>query len=203
MSFSIPARLEHRLYIEIQRKRLQNKNPTIISNNCVGGIICHDLKLNYNSPTVNIGIMVPEYIKFLQNMDHYLNEPFIYGNRTAYGWPVADWGDIWILFAHTPSYEYSVNKFTERISRMDKNNMFITMTDSLNCTYDDLVAFDQLPYEHKVVFTHKPYPEIKSAYYIKGFEDKQEVGVLSDWKPGFWKRRYIDDFDYVSFLNGR
>ena len=37
---------------------------------------------------------------------------------------------------------------------------------------------------------------------MKGFENEKEVGVLSDPKPGFFKRRYLDDFDYVRFLNG-
>lgn len=76
------------------------------------------------------------------------------------------------------------------------------MTDKNGCTYEDMLAFDRLPYENKVIFTHIPYPEIKSSFYIKGFEDQNEVGILSDFKPGFWRRRWIDDFDYVSFLNG-
>ena len=79
--------------------------------------------------------------------------------------------------------------------------MFVFMADSLECTYEDIKAFDSLPYEHKVIITHKPYPEFKSAYYLKGFENETEVGVLSDFKPGFCRRRYIDDYDYVSFLN--
>lgn len=35
---------------------------------------------------------------------------------------------------------------------------------------EDLKEFDNLPYEHKIVFTHVPQPEIKSSFYIKGFE---------------------------------
>lgn len=53
----------------------------------------------------------------------------------------------------------------------------------------------------KVIFTNKEYPEFKSAYCIKGFEKQKEVGILVDYKRQILKRRYLDDFDYVSFLN--
>ena len=54
---------------------------------------------------------------------------------------------------------------------------------------------------NKVIFTHIPYPEFKSAFYIKGFEKEQGVKVLIYFKKQFFIRRYLDDFDYISFLN--
>ena len=52
-----------------------------------------------------------------------------------------------------------------------------------------------------MIFTHVEYPEFSSAYYIRGFEEKEELGVLISYKNQFRKRRYLDDFDYVDFLN--
>ena len=60
---------------------------------------------------------------------------------------------------------------------------------------------DELKFENKVIFTHKPYPEFKSAYYLKGFEDLKEVYRPTDFKNQFFIRRYMDQFDYISFLN--
>ena len=39
-------------------------------------------------------------------------------------------------------------------------------------------------------------------FYVKGYEDANEVGILTDWTPGFFRRRRLDDFDAVAFLNG-
>lgn len=76
--------------------------------------------------------------------------------------------------------------------------------DGDNCTYDSIKRFDNLPYKNKVIFTNKSYPEFKSSYYIKGFEDKKGVGVLLYFKEKQFRiRRYLDDFDYVKFLNGK
>lgn len=204
MGKSLLVRVEHKIYISWKRSKLKNSNPTIISNNCLGGIISHDLGIQFNSPCINQGMIARDYIKFLKNMDYYLSltpEPLNRLYRDT-NFMMTQLGDIVCLFAHEESVEVAIAKWEKRKSRINKDNMYVFMTDSLECTYDDIKAFDSLSFKHKVIITHKPYPEFKSSYYLKGFEYKEEVGVLSDWKPGFWKRRYIDDFDYVSFLNG-
>lgn len=75
------------------------------------------------------------------------------------------------------------------------------MTENDGCNYGDLLAFDKLPYKHKVVFTHKPYPEIKSSFYIKGFEKLGRVAYVMGWK-GLMGRRNCDTFNWIGFLNG-
>ncbi len=54
------------------RKRLKNKNFTVLSNNCVGGVILHELGERFNSPTVNLFFKAEDYLKFLENLDYYL-----------------------------------------------------------------------------------------------------------------------------------
>ena len=59
----------------------------------------------------------------------------------------------------------------------------------------------RIHYKNKVLFTHVEYPEFQSAYYIKGFEEQSELGTITNFKNHFWRRRYLDDFDYVKFFN--
>lgn len=79
------------------------------------------------------------------------------------------------------------------------------MTERDGCTEDDIKNFDALPHKNKVVFVHKPMPEYKSAVYLPGTEldgvDGQWVRPLTSYKGSLTGRRYIDDFDYVSFFN--
>ena len=81
--------------------------------------------------------------------------------------------------------------------------MFVLMTDRDGCTKDDLIEFDNLPYKNKIVFTHVPYDDIKSAVYIKGFEKDNEVGMCFKFKNRFTGKKYYDDFDYVSWFNNK
>ena len=160
----------------------------------------HDLGLKFNTPTVNLYFDAGDYMRFVSDLDRYLSEELI-EIPSDKPYPVGNIDDITIHFMHYKSFDEARSKWIERSGRVDMNNLFLMFTDRNDCTIDDLKAFDALPYEHKVVFTHIPHPEIKSAYYIKGFENETEVGILSDFKPGFFRRRYLDDFDYVSFLN--
>lgn len=193
-------RVERRLYLDIKRKRLKNKNPTVFSANCNGAMILHDMKCRYNSPFVNLFLLPDDFLKFLKSPEKYLNaEPIELKTNQIY--PVGLVGDIIVYFMHYKNFDEAKQKWVERSKRVDMNNLFIMMTDKNGCTEKHIAEFDSLPYKNKVILTHKPYPEYKSAYYIKGFENCEEVGILSDDKPGFLKRRWLDDFDYIKFFN--
>ena len=112
-------------------------------------------------------------------------------------------GDIEIRFNHYKTFDEAVAKWEERKQRINWDNLFVLGIDGDNCSYETMRRFDMLPYENKVIFTHIPYPEIKSSYYIPGFEREEGVGVLLYFKKQFLVRRYLDDFDYVAFLNGK
>lgn len=41
-----------------------------------------------------------------------------------------------------------------------------------------LMAFDQLLFLRKIVFVHKPYPEMRSVVYVKRFQHAGQLGEL-------------------------
>ena len=112
-------------------------------------------------------------------------------------------GDVEIRFNHYKTFEEAAAKWEERKQRINWDNLFVIGIDGDDCTYDSIRRFDALPFENKVIFTHKPYPEFSSAYYLRGFEIRGEVVRITDFKNQFRIRRYLDQFDYISFLNGK
>lgn len=196
-------RVEWRLYKEIKRLRLKNTNPTIISSNCNGEYWYYDMKLRFLSPTINLSFDMNDYVKMLENLPWYMEQQIIPYEDDRFDYPTGLLGDIEIRFNHYKTFEEAVEKWEERKRRINWDNLFIIGIDGDNCTYDSLKRFDKLPYKNKVIFTHVHYPEIKSAYYIRGFETENGVGVLLYFKQQFFVRRYLDDFDYISFLNGK
>lgn len=182
------------------RRKLKNKDFTLISNNCNGGVILHDLGLPFNSPFVNLWIKPHDYIKMLSSLEEYLSYELFCVEEKGVPYPVGQLKDIRIYFQHYPSFEDAKEKWERRKNRMNWEKIYVLFADRDNCTLDDLKQFDQLPYK-KIVFTHVPHDEIKSAYYFRGFEDQDSLGVLSRYYDTFLKRRYLDDFDYVNWLN--
>ncbi len=58
----------------LQRK-LTNQGMTVISANCVGAFILHDLHQPFNSPFVNLCLSPQDFLRYLQNMDFYRTQP--------------------------------------------------------------------------------------------------------------------------------
>lgn len=182
------------------RKKLRNLQFSVIANNCNGGVILHDLGLPFNSPFVNLYIMPDDYIRLLKNLRMYLSLKLEFVQEEGIGFPVGQLGDVKIYFQHYSSETEAEETWYRRLGRIDYANLFIMFTDR-GCTLSDLLEFDSLDYKNKVCFTHVKMANIKSAVYIKGFEDKSEVGVLSEFKKPDSRYRYLDDFDYVGWFN--
>lgn len=189
-----------RLYDDI--KMLKDKNPTILSQNCYGGIFSHDYKMKFMSPTVNLYFSTHDFIEFCENIQTYINIPLIEDKTLNKKYPVGKLNELTIHFVHYATFEEANKKWKERCERIDLNNLYIMMSDRDGCTAEDLVKFDNLKCENKVAFVHKLQPEISSSWYVKGYEEAGEVGNIFKWKGLFGKRLWDDcDFDFADFIN--
>ncbi|HHV7262490.1 TPA: DUF1919 domain-containing protein [Haemophilus influenzae] len=182
----------------LQRK-LTNQGMTVISANCVGAFILHDLHQPFNSPFVNLYLSPQDFLRYLQNMDFYRTQPLTFV-QTEKSYPVGKLADLEIHFMHYHSEQEANEKWQLRTSRMKLDNLFIMMTDRDGVTEKDIQLFDQLPFKNKVIFTHKPYPAFKSACYIKGFEKQNQMGHIFEFS-GWNGKKYYDQFDYVKWFN--
>lgn len=191
--------LERRFYLWRKRRRLENKTPTIIANNCTAGVIYHDLGLKFNSPTVNLYFKAEDFLKFAENLEYYLSLE-VKETESDLPYPVGMLGDVKIYFMHYKSFEEAKAKWEERAKRVDYDNIYIIMSEKECFAPQHAMRFENLNYKNKVLLTHRPMP-LKDSYYIHGFEEKAELGVTTDFKNSFLQRRYIDEFDYTEFLN--
>lgn len=191
---------ERQKYLKRRKAGLKNYDFTIISSNCNGAFVYHDLAMPYLTPTVNLTIGMNDFVKMVRNLRWYMRQEIVELEEN-YEYPAGLLDDIRINFLHYKSFEEGIRKWEERKRRINWNNLFIFGTARGDCTYDTIRNFDQLPYENKVIFTNRQYPEFQSAYYIRGFDKQKEIGILVEYKKQLLVRRYLDDFDYVDFLN--
>lgn len=181
------------------------RTASIISMNCTGGILSHDLGLRFLSPTVNLFMRAEDFIRFCENMDDYLaldefvecRDEEVIENRT---YPIAYLGDLTLFLVHYASVAEAQLKWNERKQRINRENIVIFNTDREGMTEELKGRFEKLPYR-KVMFTHLPDEKHKSCYYIKGYEKEECVGIITDHDTWDGKRP-IDQFDYVGLLNG-
>ena len=185
--------LKRILYKYILRIRLKNRNFSIIASNCNGGFILSDLGIKFNTPTINLFFYPEDFLNFVSNLKENLKHELIDN-------PVGSINGIKIYFMHYKSFEDAKEKWNIRKERINYNNLLIMFTDRDGCTYEQIKRFNELPYDNKIIFTNKLYPEFESCYYIEGFENKESVGILSDYINNTSKR-YLYKFNFIKWFN--
>ncbi|MGN0550972.1 MAG: DUF1919 domain-containing protein [Acutalibacteraceae bacterium] len=191
--------LFNKLRIKKNRKNLKNKDLTIITSNCIGGLIYNSLGLRFNSPTINTSISSKAFVKFILDIDNYLNLDLTFID-TDKNFPVGMLGDIKINFVHYKTEKECAEKWETRKKRMDFSNAYYFLNDRDGINEDDLKKLDDCGKKNIVVFTSKPYP-YKCAFYLPSFKNQPCVGnVLKKW--WFDGRMEFEKYlDIVSLFN--
>lgn len=196
---------KHEKLNRLYRERFHNSDVTIISVNCTGGILSHDLGLQFRSPTVNLFMRAEDFTKFCENLEDYLSidefvectDPMVIGDRT---YPIVYLEDILLFLVHYHSVQEAQEKWNERKKRVNWDNIVIISTDREGMTEELKDRFEKLPYR-KVMFVHQPDEKHPSTFYLKGWEKEDCVGIITDHDTWDGKRP-VDQFNWVEFLNG-
>ena len=184
---------------------LIDNDTSIISSNCFARRIMQDKKMQYNTPTLGLYFMYPDYIEFLQHLEYYLKDAKIeFVNKSKY--PLGNerhrqwkhWypigllgGKVEIHFLHYHTAEEAAEKWYRRAARVNMNKLLIIGMDQNLCTKADIQAFDKLPFKRKVFFSSRDVKG-KSILYMKEFAEKKEVG--DPYKKGDVFYRYLVDY---------
>jgi len=143
---------------------------SVISNNCMGGCLLHDLKIPYQSPTVSLQILPEEYPKFCENIKYYMQQEVkeckaedLSEKHKQYlmnmfdkipEMPYGLCGDILICFQHYPTFEAGKVMWDKRAKRFDPNHVaFIFYSrdqkynkyvqEFIDCNFDKAVVFTE------------------------------------------------------------
>lgn len=118
--------LYHRLINYINRFRLKNLSPTIISSNCCGGIMSHWLGIKFNSPFINLWMTNDDFLIAMENFDDFITKPLVECLDTSVDYPVGiGYMGTKIYFMHYDNWEKAINKWEERKKRIDKDNLVV------------------------------------------------------------------------------
>ena len=190
-------------------KTFVGSDTSIISSNCFAGRIMQDLGMQYNTPTLGLYIWYPDYIELLRNLKYYMTEAkieFVEHSKYSLGderrakrsithhwYPVGLLGGkVEIQFLHYHTEEEAAEKWYRRAARINWNKLLVIGMEQNLCTEEDIRAFDQLPYEHKIFFSTKNLPDVSSNCYMSEFDGKDSVG--DPYKCGHVYYRHLAEF---------
>lgn len=217
-------KIKRKLFANYRCNHLINKDFTIISNNCWGGMIYESYNLPKQSPTVGMFFMAKDYIKFLKRLQEYLNADLTFINPELSKWkneqqvsgdkrfgtyPIGvlsvEGESIEIFFLHYHSAEEAKEKWKRRCKRIVWQRLIVKFNDQNGCTEDDIEEFIKLPFKNKLFFTVKhwnhedEYRKILrgGVCVIKQFPEKDSI--LASYEP-FGMNRYIDIIRVINML---
>ena len=191
----------------ILRARLRNKDFSIICQNCIGGVIYHNLGLPFLSPTINIWMEEKDFYRFAANLRYYLAQELRFVSDIDQT-PTAWCGDILIHFKHYQSETEAAEKWYERCERVNYDNLFFICSDrwserkELQPTESDIRSLAEVEARGRCVFAVKDYNGLDYIYHLRkdpGCDCVFPFMVDRFKFLPFWKWEFR--FDYVKWLN--
>ncbi|MCM1139748.1 MAG: DUF1919 domain-containing protein [Muribaculum sp.] len=182
-----------------QRKRLKLNSISLLTGNCIGGYLYHQLGLQFNSPTINMMIKNPDFLKLILKPEYYMSvKPKPYQSQEFPEIPCAKLDDIVLHFTHYSSVEQGINAWCKRRERIDYENLYIIISD-IGLDNDDIKKLSQVRCKKLVLMTCRKY-NYDYCLYIPEYEGMEHVGqLLGKTLCGKWNfERY---FDFVGWVN--
>ena len=187
-----------------RRKRLNNTDFSIISNNCWGGVCYEWFGLQKLSPTVGTYFFADDYIKFVSNLKYYtsLDIEMIDAKDSRYSdelkkrnqmnVPVGKLGDVEIVFLHYKDPDIAKDKWSRRVKRINWENLILKFSYMNCCTDEHIHQFEKIDGYKSFVFVSKPFEKYNNAILVPGYD-----GGQIDNDTFYWNKY----FDVVCFLN--
>ena len=201
--------IKHHLFDKFGKRKYDthkeeiNKTFTIISCNCIGGIVYHNLGAAFSTPTINLFIETPDFLKLCLNLNKYMNDSMREASDSMLkGYPIGILGDdIRIHFAHYQSFEEAINAWERRKQRINYDNIFVIATDRDGFEERMLEQLDLIEYP-KVFFSHKKLNNDYSVY-VKSDKAKPTVSDLTRFVNIHQVRKFEYYFDIYKWLTGK
>lgn len=210
----IVLKITPRIYNWFYRRGNNQSHITLLSQNCVGGVLYHMLSLPFDSPTINMFIEDENFVKLAENPEHYFSldaEPFeerhIDGKDDSLVYPTIRVDDIILCCQHYKNCAEAVAAWNKRRLRVDIDNLYVIACSwNLSENEDYVKRIDALPCP-KVVFTMEPF-DYPSCVQLKGAKwQKDSHGVvkpaLTSYDGLSGKRYFVDEFDFVNWINAK
>lgn len=180
------------------------KECSIIASNCIGGLFYHDLRMRFDSPTINLFFTAHDFVVFLSDLEKYLSmtpSDFRFSSDDGKGYPVGKLDNIELHFVHYKTVEECVFKWEERKKRIDFDNLYVIFTDRNGLTLEDLRTFLSLKYRKIIFVSKKAFCLSEECVYVPGFEKADSVPEMQQYADVFGHRYYEKHFDIVKWIN--
>jgi uncharacterized protein (DUF1919 family) len=196
--------VRNRFGVLLNRAGLEDERFTVFSNDCWGQALYSGYGLPYQTPLVGSGMYSDCFLRFLGDIEGYLQSPLRFVNHTRYpglqrirnqrrAWPIAVLrDDVEIHFMHYQSEYTSRRAWETGLENLHMDRILVKFTaDKDGATEAQVEKFAALPFERKLLISRRSRPEIACAVQTPDFVINGAVMF----------RRSLKYFDCTHWLN--
>lgn len=180
-----------------------NSHPSIIANDCCGGVIYNNMGLPFTSPTIKLYINNEDFMLFCKYIEDFMESEIEYSSNNDFSYPVGELkcvhGIVKVYFMHYESFESAKICWERRKSRIDFRNIFVLMNAGPNVSDDVLKEFSNLKFK-KILLSSGIDTNVYSDClnldcYEKGFK-----GPLVKYRNCISPIRYLDEYKWFDIF---
>ena len=192
----------------LNRLHKQNRNHDfcLITNDCIGGVIYHDLGEQFRSPTVNLWIPNDCYFEFARDLKYYLSCEIKQTPNASTSYPIGtiipkddQHIPVTVHFVHYRTFKEAYAKWKERSARVNYDKLYFIWHFFGDDHIEKIQAFDRWDVR-KLTILHEPVESIQKCEVVSCYNETPYNGKILSVidKTG---RRYLDEVNYIGFLN--
>lgn len=176
--------------------------PTVISRDCIGGVLYKRMGAQFTSPTINLYMTNEDFLLFCANLELFLLKS-LEQEKSDRAYPVglirSDLGDVHLYFIHYLSFEEAKACWERRKARVNYSNIILIMNAENDANEAVIQRFNCLPYK-KILLTSnakRNHNVVNLRCYQNGYRGPL-VAYRSKRLPVL---RYMDEVNWIYFLN--
>ena len=194
----------------------KNKDFTLIARDCVGGVLYHQFKLKFQSPTINLFFEPEDFNVFCLNLKEYLEGKIIEMTDTGLDYPVGVilpkknaqvHKPVKVHFMHYSSFKEALKAWNRRKRRINWDNIYVLST---MCYPKETATINSglISDWNKI-----SYPKVMLVNQKYGFDDEFVINKPKECDEYAWllyspdksnpEKRVFNEFDFIYFLNNK
>ncbi len=158
--------------IEKNRNLYNQEQISFIAQNCIGGVIYHDMNKKFLSPTINLYFSASDFIKFVNNLEYYLSLDINITNNDPI---TAELDDIKLYFLHYNSEEEAIQKWEERKKRIIKDKIFVICTDRDGFDDECMEKFKNIKLPKALITCNEKWRNYPFVIYLEQYKNLTQV----------------------------
>lgn len=184
-----------RILSRIVKRRLDLSDVSIISMNCVGGILYHDCNSRFLSPTIDLYFEPADFIKFVNNLNYYLSlTPKV---SMGQKYPIGTLEDIKIFFVHYSSCEEAIAKWEERKKRVNYDKIFVIMVERDGFSDINFENFKNVKY-NKILFTKSLKYKCEDSLFMKKYSKRAQLPDIIPGRYMYSKMKLVNSIKCIN-----